>query len=215
MAIGLGIAETSDRVAVRLRFSVTWIGSWSTTKVAGGHQGYRLGGGTLAAALRADCGVGTVLNANNGSWHMTMTVGRASHFGVAIVGVALIVALSVASPAQADSCSITGTFGFTVTGGTGLLFLSTDGGAEIDLLPGHNICDSCLTAGRTLRGTYRTTATDQGCYFTMELSNPDPPPIVRIVGVPAFEGRQLLFLGSTAPDFASGLALRIDTLTGR
>ena len=67
---------------------------------------------------------------------MEMRVGRASHLGVAIGGVALIVALSVASPAQADSCSITGTFGFTVTGGTGLLFLSTDGAAEMDLLPG-------------------------------------------------------------------------------
>ena len=146
---------------------------------------------------------------------MTMTIGRASHLSLSIVGVALIGFLIVASPALADSCSITGTFGFTLAGGTGLLFLSADGAVEMDLLPGHNICDVCLTAGRTLRGTYRTIATDQGCYFTMELSNPNPPPIVSIVGVPAFEGRQLLFLGSTAPDFASGLALRIDALTGR
>ena len=125
-------------------------------------------------------------------------------------------ALNIASPAQADSCSGVGKFTFSLVAGTGFLLLSADGTVEMDLLPGHNICDGCLLPGRTLHGTYRTLVKDQGCYFTIELST--PPPDARtdtMVGAVAFEGRQLLFLGSTSPDFARGLALRNDALTGR
>ena len=86
----------------------------------------------------------------------------------------------------------------------------------MDLALGHNICDVCLLAGGVRHGTYQTSATDQGCSFEMRLSNPLPPARTdTIVGVVAFEGRQLLFLASTSPDFASGLALRNDALTGR
>ena len=147
---------------------------------------------------------------------MTMPVGRASRLSVAIGGVALVWLLSAASPALANTCSAAGDFTFTVAGGTGFLFLSADGTVEMDLLLGHDICPVCGNAGRTLHGTYRTIATDQGCYFEIELST--PPPIAHtdtMGGVVAFEGRQLLFLRATAPDFASALALRNDALTGR
>ncbi|HMH49311.1 MAG TPA: hypothetical protein VK548_03695 [Candidatus Acidoferrum sp.] len=146
---------------------------------------------------------------------MTMTVGRASRFSVAI-GVALIVLLSVASPALADGCSAEGKFTFTVPAGFGFLFLSADGTVEMGLVLGHDICPVCGGAGRFFTGTYRTNATDQGCSFEMVLST--PPPIAhtdKIAGVVAFEGRQILFLVATSPDFASGLALRNDALTGR
>ena len=147
---------------------------------------------------------------------MKITVGRASRLSVAIGGVALILALSVASPALADGCSAVGNFTFTVAGGTGFLFLSADGTVEMDLVPGHNTCDVCLLAGRILHGTYRTFATDQGCYFEIVLSTPPPSAHTdNMGGVVASEGRGLLFLRATSPDFASGLALRNDALTGR
>jgi hypothetical protein len=41
------------------------------------------------------------------------------------------------------------------------------------------------------------------------------PQFAATLGVVAFEGRQLLFTNSLCPDFASGLALRNDALTGR
>ena len=63
----------------------------------------------------------------------------------------------------------------------------------------YGSCEVCGAAGRTLNGTYQTIVIgQQGCYFQIELSN--PPPSARtdtIVGVVAFEGRQLLFLSST------------------
>jgi hypothetical protein len=147
---------------------------------------------------------------------MKMTVGRASRLSVAIGGVALILALSVASPALADGCSAAGNFTFTVPAGTGVLLLSTDGTVEMDLLLGHDICPVCGNAGRTLHGTYRTFATDQGCYFEIVLSTPPPSAHTDTMGgVVASEGRVLLFLRAMSPDFASGLALRNDALTGR
>jgi hypothetical protein len=145
-----------------------------------------------------------------------MTVGRASQLHGVIGGAVLMFFLNVASPVLANSCSATGNFTLTLAGGFGLLFLSADGTVEMDLALGHNICEVCGMAGTVFHGTYRTIATDQGCYFEMRLSNPPPPARTdTIVGVVAFEGRQLLFLASTSPDFASGLALRNDALTGR
>ena len=147
---------------------------------------------------------------------MTMTVGRASHLSLSIVGVALIGFLIVASPTLADSCSAAGDFTFTLAGGTGLLFLSADGAVEMDMVLGHNVCDVCLTATRTLFGTYRTIATDRGCYFDITLSTPPPAAHTDgMGGVVAAEGRVLLFTRATSPDFANGLALRNDALTGR
>src|ERR1700741_3024855 len=137
---------------------------------------------------------------------MTVTIGLASRLRVAIGTVALISALHVAPPATADSCSATGKFTFTLAGGTGLLLLAADGTVEMDFLLGHNICDVCLTAGFTLRGTYSTTATDQGCYFSIELSTPPPAAHSDTMGgVVAFEGRQLLFLRSTSPNCGIGV----------
>jgi hypothetical protein len=147
---------------------------------------------------------------------MTMTVGRQSSLSLASVGVTLIWLLTVASPARADSCSAVGNFTFTLAGGTGFLFLSADGSVEMDLVPGHNVCDVCLLAGRALNGTYRTIATDRGCYFEITLSTPPPAAHTDTMGgVVASEGRVLLFTRATSPDFASGLALRDDALTGR
>jgi hypothetical protein len=146
-----------------------------------------------------------------------MTVRRVSRFSATIGGVAFILVLSFASPALADGCSAVGKFTFTLAGGFGFLSLSADGTVEMNLLPGHGICEVCGPAGRTLNGTYQTIVIgQQGCYFQIELSN--PPPSARtdtIVGVVAFEGRQLLFLSSTSPDFGIGVAVRNDALTGR
>jgi len=147
---------------------------------------------------------------------MKMRVGRASRLSVAIGGVALILALSVAPPALADGCSAEGEFTFTIAGGTGVLFLSAGGTVEMDLLLGHDVCQVCSNAGRTLHGTYRTIATDQGCSFEIVLSTPPPNAHTDTMGgVVASEGRVLLFMRATSPDFASGLALRNDVLTGR
>jgi hypothetical protein len=124
---------------------------------------------------------------------------------VAIGGV-VILTLGVAAAAQAATCSAAGKFTVTLPAGTGFLSLSADGTVEMSLVLGGT---------RTLRGTYFTAVFDQGCYFQMELST--PPPTARtdtIVGMVAFEGRQLVFAASTSPDFASGLALRNDALTG-
>jgi hypothetical protein len=117
---------------------------------------------------------------------------------VAIGGV-VILTLGVAAAARADSCSAAGKFTVTVPAGTGFLSLTAEGTVEMSLILGGT---------RTLRGTYFTAVFDQGCYFQMELNT------VTIVGMVAFEGRQLVFAASTSPDFASGLALRNDALTG-
>jgi len=147
---------------------------------------------------------------------MTMTVGRASCLSMAIGAMVVILAVGIASPALADNCSAVGNFTFTLAGGSGSLFLFPDGTVEMDFVPGHSICDVCLTAGRVFQGTYRTIATDRGCYFEIRLST--PPPITHtdtIGGVIAFEGRQLLFMAATSPDFGIGIAVRNDALTGR
>ena len=146
---------------------------------------------------------------------MTRMTGRARRLIVAIGGV-VILTLSVAAAARADSCSAAGEFRFNAAGGSGFLSLSADGTVEMTLILGHNICAVCDFGGPTLRGTYFTAVLDQGCYFQMELST--PPSNAKtdtIVGMVAFEGRQLVFAASTSPDFASGLALRYDALTGR
>jgi hypothetical protein len=151
-----------------------------------------------------------------GAATMTMVIAHASRLNVALGAVALIVALSVASPVLAGDCSAVGIFTVTLAGGTGSLVLSADGTVEMDLVLGHNICQVCTIASRTLHGTYQTVATDQGCRFGITLST--PPPIAHtdlMGGVVAAEGRVLLFLRSTSPDFESGLALRNDALTGR
>jgi hypothetical protein len=147
---------------------------------------------------------------------MTRMAGRARRLIVAIGGV-VILALSVGAAARADSCSAAGKFRFNAAGGHGFLSLSADGTVEMDLILGHRICPVCDGGDtRLLRGTYFTAAIDQGCYFQMELS---PFPFIgntdTIVGMVSFEGRQLVFAASTFPDFASGLALRYDALTGR
>jgi hypothetical protein len=101
-------------------------------------------------------------------------------------------------------------------GGTGFLSLSADGTVEMHLILEHRICFVCGGDTRTLLGTYFTAVMDQGCYFQMELSTPPSNATTdTIVGMVAFEGRQLVFAASTSPDFASGLALRYDALTGR
>jgi hypothetical protein len=145
-----------------------------------------------------------------------MTTGRARRLIVAIGGV-MILTLGVAAAARADSCSAAGKFRFSVAGGTGSLSLFADGTVEMGLILGHGICFVCDGGPtRTLRGTYFTAVLDQGCYFQMKLTT--PPSIATtdtIVGMVAFEGRQLVFAASTSPDFASGLALRYDALTGR
>jgi hypothetical protein len=147
---------------------------------------------------------------------MAMTVGRASRLSVVIGGMTLILALGVASSASADNCSAVGNFTFTLAGGSGFLRLSADGTVEMDYVPGHGLCDVCLTAGRAFNGTYRTFATDQGCYFEIKLSTPPPSAHTDTIGgVVAFEGRQLLFMASTSPDFGIGIAVRNDALTGR
>jgi hypothetical protein len=136
---------------------------------------------------------------------MTRTAGRVRRLIVAIGGV-VILTLSVAAAARADSCSAAGKFTVTVPAGTGFLSLSADGTVGMSLILGGT---------RTLHGTYFTAVLDQGCYFQMEIST--PPPIARtdtIVGMVSFEGLQLVFAASTSPDFASGLALRNDALTG-
>jgi hypothetical protein len=146
---------------------------------------------------------------------MAMTIGRVRRLIVAIGGVVLLT-LSVAAAARADSCSAAGKFRFNAAGASGFLSLSADGTVEMDLILGHNICPVCDFGGPLLRGTYFTAVIDQGCYFQMGLSR--YPYIVStdtIVGMVAFEGRQLVFAASTAPDLASGLALRYDALTGR
>jgi len=130
--------------------------------------------------------------------------------------VALIAAVSLASPALADNCSAVDNFTFTLAGGSGVLFLSADGTVEMDLLLGHNICPVCTMAGRVFFGTYRTITINGGCFFEIELSTPPPiAPTDTIAGAVAFEGRQLLFLGPTSPDFGIGVAVRNDALTGR
>ena len=147
---------------------------------------------------------------------MTTRVARSSRRGLVMGAVAVVFLLCTASPALADSCSAVGNFTFTLAGGFGSLRLSADGTVEMDFLPGHGICPVCGLAGRFFRGTYRTMATDQGCSFEIELST--PPPIAHtdtIAGVVAFEGRQLLFLVATSPDFGIGVAVRNDALTGR
>jgi hypothetical protein len=145
---------------------------------------------------------------------MAMTIGRARRLIVAIGGV-MILTLGVAAAARADSCSAAGKFQFNAAGGSGFLSLSA-GTVEMTWVRGHNICPVCSDAAPTLRGTYSTAVIDQGCYFQMGLS---PFPFIgtrdTIVGMVAFEGRQLVFAASTSPDFASGLALRYDALTGR
>src|SRR5712692_4020277 len=103
---------------------------------------------------------------------MAMTVGRASRLSVAIGAMTLVLALSVASSASADNCSAVGHFTFTLAGGSGFRPLSADGTVEMVYVPGHGLCDVCLTAGRAFNGTYRTFATDQGCYFEIKLSTP-------------------------------------------
>jgi hypothetical protein len=145
---------------------------------------------------------------------MKVIIRRASR-GV-ITGLAFIAAVSLASPVLAGDCLAAGTFTFTLAGGTGLLVLSADGTVQMDMVLGHNICQVCTIAGRTLQGTYQSLATDQGCHFGITLSTPPPTGHVDLLGgVVAAEGRVLLFLRSTSPDFASGLALRTDALTGR
>src|SRR5262249_40686014 len=140
---------------------------------------------------------------------MTMTVGRVSRLGVAIGGVALIVLLGGASPASADTCSAVGDFTFTLAGGTGALVLFAHGSAEIDMVVGHNVCPVCTLGSRILFGTYRTIDTGRGCDFEITLSTPPPAAHTDgMGGVVAAEGRVLLFLRATSPDFASGLALR-------
>jgi hypothetical protein len=136
---------------------------------------------------------------------MTRTAGRVRRLIVAIGGV-VISTLGVAPAARADSCSAVGKFTVTVPAGTGFLSLSADGTVEMSLVLGGT---------RTLRGTYFTAVLDQGCYFQMELATPPPTATTdTIVGMVAFEGRQLVFAASTSPDFASGPALRNDALTG-
>jgi hypothetical protein len=146
---------------------------------------------------------------------MAMTIGRARRLIVAIGG-AVILTLSVAAAARADSCSAAGEFKFNAAGGRGYLSLSAEGTVEMTWVRGHNICALCSDVAPTLRGTYSTAVIDQGCYFQMGLS---PFPFIgtrdTIVGMVAFGGQQLVFAASTSPDFASGLALRFDALTGR
>jgi hypothetical protein len=146
---------------------------------------------------------------------MAMTIGRARRLIVAIGGV-VILTLGMAAAARADGCSAAGKFKFNAAAGSGFLFLSADGTVEMDLVRGHNLCLVCGGGGVILRGTYFTAILDQGCYFQMQLS---PFPFTgngdTLVGMVAFEGRQLVFAASTSPDFASGLALRYDALTGR
>jgi hypothetical protein len=135
---------------------------------------------------------------------MTRTAGRVRRLIVAVGGVVFLT-LGLAPAARADSCSVAGKFTVTVPGGTGFLSLAADGTAEMSLILGQT---------RTLRGTYFTAVLDQGCYFQMELSPPSIATKDTIVGMVALEGRQLVFAASTSPDFASGLALRNDALTG-
>jgi hypothetical protein len=121
---------------------------------------------------------------------------------------------SVAAATRADSCSAAGKFTVAVVGGTGFLSLSADGTFEMSLVLGHIICPGCGGfAPRTVRGTYRTFAYADGCVFQMQ--DETVPELATILGVVSFEGRQLLFTESIFPDFASGLALRNDALTGR
>ena len=98
---------------------------------------------------------------------------------------------------------------------TGFLTLSADGTVEMSLVLGHIICPVCPAfVPRTLRGTYRTFAhTDDGCALQME--HETIPQFATVLGVVSFEGRQLVFTNSLYPDFASGLAVRNDALTGR
>ncbi|HMH48947.1 MAG TPA: hypothetical protein VK548_01845 [Candidatus Acidoferrum sp.] len=143
---------------------------------------------------------------------MTMMVGCASRLGVVIGTLVLILLLGVASPVLAG-CSVAGNFTFTSTGGFGLLSLAADGKVIMGFVPGHDICPTCLFAGRSVDGTYRTLATDGGCMFTMDVSGGGRKDT--IAGAVAFEGRVLLFIASTSPDYGNGLALRNDVLTGQ
>jgi hypothetical protein len=144
---------------------------------------------------------------------VAMTIGRARRLIVAIGG-AVILTLGVAAAARADSCSAAGKFRFNIAGSSGFLSLSADGTVEMTLYLGHNICAVCGFGGPTLRGTYFTAVLDHGCYFQMELST-SIATTDTIVGMVAFEGRQLVFAASTSPDFASGLAVRYDAITGQ
>jgi hypothetical protein len=145
---------------------------------------------------------------------MEMTVGRLSCCRVAIGCMTLMFVLNVTSPAFANGCSAVGIFIFTLAGGSGRLSLGADGSVGMNYAPGHGSCEVCVAAAQLFTGTYQTTTTDQGCMFTIDLSK---PPALRnqITGMVAFDGRVLLFLAATMPEFGAGLALRSDTFTGQ
>lgn len=148
---------------------------------------------------------------------MTTRVVRSSGLGLCIGSVAVVFALCIASPAVANSCTVTGNFIFTTTGGGGGLVLSADGRAGISLTPPIKCFDLCT---EFLSGTYETRAFgDDGlCAFTLDF-RPQPGEIggrtITMSGVVAFRGLVLMFQSSSEPGLGTGLAIRTDMLTGQ
>ena len=130
--------------------------------------------------------------------------------------VAVVSVLCIASPALASSCTVTGTFIFTMTGGAGRLVLSADGRADM-ILSGHTCIDPC---GTFLSGTYEASVVgDNGpCFFFLDF-RPRPGEIggrtITMSGVVAFRGLVLMFETSSEPGLGAGLAIRTDMLTGQ
>jgi len=77
--------------------------------------------------------------------NVTKRVKGSSGIGLVIGTVAVVFLLYTASPVLGDSCSVVGTFVFTVTGGYGTLFLRADGSATMNFASGHgSFCETCL-----------------------------------------------------------------------
>ena len=146
---------------------------------------------------------------------MTTRGVRSSGLGL-IMGTVAVVSVLCASPALAKSCTVTGNFIFSLTGGPGRLVLSADGRALM-ILSGHHPCiDPC---GTFLSGTYETGAFGDGsCFFGLDF-RPQPGEIggrtITMSGVVAFQGLVLMFQGSSEPGLGAGLAIRTDMLTGQ
>jgi hypothetical protein len=147
---------------------------------------------------------------------MTTRVVRSSGLGSIVGIVAVVSVLCIASPALAKSCTVTGNFMFTTTGGAGRLVLSADGRAAM-ILSGHTCIDPCATF---LSGTYETGVfgDDGSCFFALDF-RPQPGEIggrtITMSGDVAFQGLVLMFRNSNEPDLGAGLAIRTDMLTGQ
>jgi hypothetical protein len=149
-----------------------------------------------------------------GADNMTTKSVRSSGLGL-IMGTVAVVSVLCASPALAKSCTVTGNFMFSLTGGPGGLVLSADGRAAM-ILP-HTCIDPCATF---LNGTYETRVfgDDGPCTFALDF-RPQPGEIggrtITMSGVVAFQGLVLMFETSSEPGLGAGLAIRTDMLTGQ